>query len=72
MQRYPERVKARLLVSRALKSGKLKRNKCEICGDLKTQAHHENYENPLVVNWFCKSCHDIVHRIKDACKMSYA
>lgn len=57
IERYPERVKARVAVHNALKSGKLKRGTCEICKSSKVQAHHNDYSKPLEVQWFCKKHH---------------
>lgn len=56
-QRYPEKIKAREAVSRAVKSGKLKRLPCEVCGDQNSQAHHEDYSRPLDVVWLCRKHH---------------
>lgn len=36
--------------------------KCEICGNLATERHHENYNAPLKVNSLCGFCHADVHR----------
>jgi hypothetical protein len=54
-QRYPERVRARELVRRALRAGRLKR------GSADTNAHHEDYSKPLVVGWFCRDHHGGEH-----------
>ena len=58
-ERYPERIKAREMVSKALKSGKLiKPLPCGSCGlHLNLEAHHEDYNQPLKVIWLCKVCH---------------
>jgi hypothetical protein len=47
------RAKAR----RALKSGKIKKQPCEICGNITTEMHHDNYAKPLEVRWFCDLHH---------------
>jgi len=44
-------------VKRAVKSGKLIRLPCEICGDKKSQGHHEDYNKPLDVLWLCAQHH---------------
>lgn len=61
VERYPEKVKARKKVCEAIKSGKLVREPCEVCGDEKVQARHDDYSNPLKVRWLCKKCHDAFH-----------
>ncbi len=48
-------------VSKAIKSGKLARQPCCICGDPKVEAHHDDYSKPLDVRWLCKKHHDAVH-----------
>ncbi|GAG03219.1 unnamed protein product, partial [marine sediment metagenome] len=42
-------------------SGRLKRGKCLVCGDEKTEAHHEDYSKPLEVKWLCKKHHSELH-----------
>ena len=61
-ERYPERVRAREKVLYALKRGKLMRQPCEVCGETKTQAHHDDYSKPLEVRWLCKKHHDEFHK----------
>ncbi len=34
---------------------------CEICGSLKSQAHHDDYAKPLEVRWFCYEHHTQHH-----------
>jgi hypothetical protein len=48
-------------VQHALRSGKLTREPCCICGDPKTEGHHDDYSKPLNVRWLCKKHHDEVH-----------
>lgn len=55
--KYPERAAARQAVGNALRSGKLVRCNCEVCGDVRAQAHHEDYAKPLDVRWLCFKCH---------------
>lgn len=63
-QRYPERIKARESVMRALRRGKLiKPDICENCEiwTLNLEAHHKDYTQPLKVEWLCKTCHRDEH-----------
>jgi len=53
---------ARNAVSNAIRNNKLKKQPCEVCGELKVQAHHEDYSKPLEVNWLCKDHHSELHR----------
>jgi hypothetical protein len=60
----PQRV-AHMAVWRALRDGDLlKPDKCSECdrGDRRIDAHHEDYERPLAVEWLCRSCHMRRHR----------
>jgi len=41
-----------------LKRGKLNRGPCEVPGcDRPAQMHHEDYDKPLEVRWFCRQHH---------------
>jgi len=63
--RNPAAVKAHATVNRATRSGRLVRSlHCERCGLIcKTQAHHRNYEEPLIVRWLCPFCHKKEHSL---------
>lgn len=58
---YPERSRARTTVARALRSGRLVRSPCRICGIPEVQAHHSDYQKPLEVDWLCVEHHGAVH-----------
>lgn len=64
-QKNPQKAAAHALVLWAVRSGML--TKPEICEECKMnkklEGHHEDYLNPLVVKWLCKSCHSEKHRI---------
>lgn len=56
--RNPEKYKARNAVSNALRSGKLIKQPCHVCGSkIGVQAHHVDYSRPLDVLWECFKCH---------------
>lgn len=61
----PEKVNAHNITNRAIQNGKLIRSVfCEECGLPKlTQAHHEDYNKPLDVDWLCYECHKAKHVI---------
>jgi len=50
------------LVHRAVQKDKIKKLPCEVCGDLKSEGHHENYDKPLQVKWLCRTHHMLRHR----------
>lgn len=53
----PEKRKAHNIVANALKSGRMVRGKCLVCGLEKVQAHHEDYSQPYMVMWLCREHH---------------
>ena len=66
---YPRDIKsAHEKIKQEVKSGKLVKGSCEICGWEKTIAHHDDYSKPLVVRWLCNSCHQMWHRQNGAGK----
>jgi ribosome-binding protein aMBF1 (putative translation factor) len=60
----PEKVRARQLVQRAVKTGRLVRpDACERCGtEGWVEAHHPDYTKPLDVEWLCGDCHRSEHQ----------
>jgi len=60
-KKYPEKYKANCIVNNALRDGKIKKQSCELCGNKKTQAHHDDYSKPLDVKWLCQACHSHIH-----------
>lgn len=56
-ENHPNKKKAHALVASAVRSGKLIKMPCEKCGSENTQAHHEDYDKPLCVNWLCVRHH---------------
>ncbi len=48
---------ARSITYLAIKRGDLIKKPCEICGEVDTEGHHEDYNKPLEVTWLCKEHH---------------
>lgn len=63
LEANPEKRRCHMIVGNMLRSGKLKKSSCEICGaKSRIDAHHFDYAKPLDVTWLCKKCHGKVHR----------
>lgn len=60
--RNPERAAAHSAVAAAIRRGELMRQACEVCGDLRAEAHHADYREPLRVQWLCRQHHAEEHR----------
>jgi len=52
-KRQNARSYTRVYVSR----GKIEKKPCEVCGDMFSQVHHEDYNKPLEIRWLCRPCH---------------
>lgn len=62
MKKLPDKNKARALMAKAIRDGVLKRMPCEVCAEVKSEGHHEDYFKPLEIKWLCKKHHAEVHR----------
>jgi hypothetical protein len=62
--RKNEEGRARSVLDKAVKRGDVVRPAvCELCGaECKPEGHHEDYSQPLAVQWLCCRCHKGVHR----------
>ena len=54
--------KTRYAVSHAIRAKRLSKSPCEICGIIKVQAHHDDYNFPLKVRWLCLVHHTEWHK----------
>ena len=57
----PEKIKAHGILSYAVKKGEIIKQPCSICGNIKAEAHHPDYNKPLDVIWLCSSHHKRLH-----------
>ena len=60
-KKQEKEIVARVAVREALRHGTLKRGLCAVCGVRITDAHHEDYDQPLYVRWLCGSHHKEHH-----------
>lgn len=60
------RVMARVKARRAIRTGRLVRQPCEVCGVAKVEAHHDDYSQPLSVRWLCPTHHREHHAAERA------
>ena len=49
-------------VQYALRSGRIQKQSCEVCGNPKADAHHDDYTKPLQIRWLCRRHHKEYHR----------
>jgi len=63
-EKWPERIQARNKVRSAVKSGKLEKETCFICGEVNVNGHHENYEFPIEVVWVCTFHHRVFDQFR--------
>lgn len=62
---YPEKRAARILTGNAIKNGRLIKKPCEVCGNKKVHAHHDDYCKPLDVRWLCTRHHREWHKTNE-------
>lgn len=56
-QRNPVKHRARWTLQQAVRRGRIEKLPCDVCGDPKSQAHHDDYSKPLDVRWLCFKHH---------------
>lgn len=61
-EKYKWHGKITATVNYALKCGKIAKTPCEICGEERAFAHHDDYGEPLKVRWLCRKCHEEWHK----------
>lgn len=70
-ERYPIRARANRKVKYHVRAGNLTRKPCEVCGAVKSHAHHDDYSVPLDVMWLCTIHHKARHADLDAAGHDY-
>ncbi len=56
----PEKYKALTIANNAVRSGKLIKKPCEVCGSKEVEKHHDDYSKPLEVRWLCRKHHRLI------------
>jgi hypothetical protein len=56
-----KRANARSYTNVYIRRGKLIPGPCKYCGATLTQAHHLDYDQPLLVEWLCRGHHLAAH-----------
>jgi hypothetical protein len=44
--------------------GKIAKEPCVLCGSDRSQMHHPDYKRPTYIVWFCRQCHELIHKIQ--------
>lgn len=52
---------ARYMKRNACRRGELIPKGCEVCGGFPAEGHHQDYNQPLKVQWLCKTHHKVLH-----------
>ncbi len=59
-----EKQKAHWKLHWQIKKGNIRRQPCIICGETRSNGHHEDYSKPLEVIWLCHEHHRALHTNK--------
>ena len=59
--KYRIKYLAQCILQTAVKRGKIKRLPCIVCNNIKSEAHHYDYNKPLDVIWLCDKHHKEKH-----------
>lgn len=60
-QANPLKKKAHDIVNDDLRDGRIVKKPCEVCGEIRVHAHHDDYNKPRNVRWLCQLHHEEVH-----------
>ncbi len=58
--KFKARRKTRTLIT----NGTIKKQPCVVCGNLLSQPHHVDYDNPTNIKWLCREHHLKEHKAK--------
>ena len=60
-KKWAKKIAAQTALRNAVKSGRIIKKSCEVCGEPKSHGHHDDYSKPLEVRWLCDAHHKEVH-----------
>ena len=58
----PKKYRAHCKVRYEVRLGNLTSKPCEVCGELNSVAHHDDYDRPLDIRWLCPKHHMKWHK----------
>jgi hypothetical protein len=61
--RHPDYQRVHNAFNQKIRSGRIARQPCEVCGSIPSQGHHPDYSKPLEVQWLCRKHHQELHSI---------
>lgn len=64
--RNPQAYWAHAALRSGVKRGLVTPQPCEVCGEPKAEAHHPDYDRPLLVMWLCRPHHKALHKRRGA------
>lgn len=57
VEKYKDRELCRSKTRSKIRSGEIKKMPCVVCGDQKSESHHEDYSKPYEIIWLCRKHH---------------
>lgn len=69
-ERNQDKCNAHKKVRSAIRSGKLHKKSCLVCGKSNAHGHHDDYKKPLHLMWLCPQHHTLRHKVfKNNCAL---
>lgn len=62
IENNPKKRRAHQAIKNEIRSNRLKKEPCSICGKPNVHAHHFDYDKPLDIIWLCPKCHSDWHK----------
>jgi hypothetical protein len=55
------KMKSRNILAYSVIKKEIKKLPCKVCGNVKSEAHHDDYDFPLKIKWLCRKHHKELH-----------